>query len=691
VIRTTLPLLFAALLALAAFAPETRAEGDDAGDGPVAPPAPRDARHMGIGRYVDDAAGRDLRGRTVSWRTGRGEKLTTIALTSATCPLSRKFTPDLVRIEAAYAGRGVRFVYVNVSGTDSREDMQRQVEGGLGGLYLEDVDRRLARTLEARTTTEVFVVDAANTLVYRGAVSDQYGVGFAREAARQRFLEDALDALLAGRRPTIEATHAPGCAVERAAGEQPGAGTVTYARDIARIVQHGCVECHRTGGVAPFSLETFEAVSKRASMIAAVTEAGIMPPWFAVPTGARPADESGVAAHVESPWVNDRSLSRAERDAITAWIAAGKPRGDDADLPLPRAFPEGEWTIGTPDAVFQIPDPITIRADGIMPYQNVLVPTRLPEDKWVRGAQIVPTEKPVVHHVLVFVLPEAALTDPSLRRQAAVDESRGFFAAYVPGNDAVVYPEGMAKRLPRKSVLLFQIHYTPNGTATRDQLKIGLLFAKEAPERVVRTAGIANARIEIPPQADNHEERASVRIPADARILAFLPHMHVRGKAYRYEIERPGAAREVLLDIPRYDFNWQLRYVRREPVEAPRGATIHATAWYDNSPRNPANPDPTRTVRWGPQTQDEMMLGYIEYYLVTEDPSHPEHLPPGGVGGRRPSFEALLARFDANRDGRIERAEVPIGLHRRFDALDRSQDGVLTEKDFASDSTREPR
>jgi mono/diheme cytochrome c family protein len=689
VIRATRLLLCAALVTTAVPAFLARAEDDDAGDAAVAPATPRDPRRMGIGRYIGDAAGRNLAGDAASWRAGRGARLTAIALTSATCPLCRRFTPDLVRIEAAYADRGVRFVFVNVSGTDGREEMQRQVDGGFRGLYLEDADRALAQALDARTTTEVFVVDGANTLVYRGAVSDQYGVGYAREAPRRRFLEDALDALLAGRQPAIAATSAPGCAVERAAGARGEAGgAVTYARDIARIVQNNCVECHRAGGVAPFSLESFEAVSERASMIAAVTEAGLMPPWFAAPTGSRDeaAEEGG-----DRLWANDRSLDPAERDALAAWIRAGKPRGDDRDLPLPRAFPPGEWTIGTPDAVFQIPEPITIKAEGVMPYQNVLVPTNLAEDRWVRGAQIVPTDKSVVHHVLVFVLPEAALTDPGLRRQAAVDESRGFFAAYVPGNDSAIYPEGMARRLPKGSVLLFQIHYTPSGRVTQDQLRLGLLFASEAPRHMVRTAGIANPRIAIPPHASNHEEHASVRLPADVRILAFLPHMHLRGKAYRYELERPGEEREVLLDIPRYDFNWQLRYVRRDPIDAPRGATIHATGWYDNSAANPANPDPDRTVRWGPQTFDEMMLGYVEYYLLTEDPNHPERLPPGGGVGGGPSFEALLSRFDASKDGRIERSEVPSALHRRFDALDRNRDGVLTAEDFAQPSPGGPR
>ncbi len=668
------------------------------GDSVIAPPSPRDARDLGIGRYVADASGEDLSGKKTSWRTGRGEKLTVIALTSVTCPLCKKFAPSLARMEAAYAGKGVKFVYVNVSGVDSADDMRGQVKDqGFKGLYLNDKSQSIVAMLGARTTTEVFVVDAGNTLVYRGAVSDQYGVGFSHNAPRQRFLENALDAVLAGKQPDITATSSPGCAIELDWPSTSPGSAITYTRDIARIITNNCLECHRSGGVAPFSLETFESVSRRASMIRTVTEEGIMPPWFAAPHTPH-ADADGKP--LESPWANDRTLSQNEKDTIAAWIAAGKPKGDDKDLPLPRTFAQSKggigWTIGEPDAIFQIPEPIAIKAEGTMPYQNVMVPTRLTEDKWVRAMQIVPTDKSVVHHVLVFVLPEAALNDPALRRQSALDESRGYWAAYVPGNDSVVFPDGMAKRLPKGAVLMFQIHYTPNGKATKDQIKIGVVYQSLTPTHIVRTAAVADRRIEIPPGANNHEEQATVRLPADARLLAFMPHMHVRGKAYRYELQRPGESEPtVILDIPRYDFNWQLRYTLREPLDAPAGSTLIGTAWYDNSAENPANPDPTKTVRWGPQTYDEMMLGYVEYYLVNEDPAHPEELPAGstpgrqrrpggagGAGGRGLSFESLLTQFDANKDGKIEKKEVPENLHRQFDRLDRSKDGVLTKDDF---------
>jgi mono/diheme cytochrome c family protein len=463
--------------------------------------------------------------------------------------------------------------------------------------------------------------------------------------------------------------------------------TVTYSREIARIINTHCLECHRAGGVGPFALDSYDAVARRATMIRAVTEGGTMPPWFAAPMHGA---DGAVRA---SPWSNDRSMSAAEKGAIAAWIAAGKPEGDPKDLPSPRTFPKGDWSIGTPDAVFKLPEPIPVKADGFMPYQTVLVPTHIAEDRWVKAVQIVPSDPSVVHHVLVFALDEEAAKDPATRRRLGADESGGYWAAYVPGNSSMVLPDGMARKLPANSTLLFQIHYTPNGRATQDQMKIGVVFAEETPKHLVRTAAVADLRLSIPPGASNHEESGVLRVPAHARILAFMPHMHVRGKAYRYELEVPGQPRRTVLDIPRYDFNWQLRYELRDPLDAPRGSVLHGTAWYDNSAGNPANPDPTKTVRWGPQTVDEMMLGYIEYYIVDEDPKNPMELGSraglrrrlggaGGGDGRAMTFAALQRQFDRNNDGRIEKSEVAPALHGRFDQLDTNGDAVLTKDDF---------
>lgn len=444
-------------------------------------------------------------------------------------------------------------------------------------------------------------------------------------------------------------------------------GQPTYAREVARIVQDRCLSCHRAGGVAPFPLATYDDVSRRASTIRAVLEDGSMPPWFAAPHGDGP-----------SPWLNDASLAKGERETIVRWIEAGKPRGDDADLPTPPTFDTSGWSIGTPDASYSLPEPIAIPAEGTMPYRIVAVDTDQAEDRWVRSIEIRPSDPGVVHHVLVFV---AKGGDGRLRDRFSREDGRGFFAAYVPGNSWVAYPDGYAKKLPKGATLVFQIHYTPNGKATEDRMRIGFRFADSPPKHVVRTASVADRRLAIPPGAADHRSEGTVDVPFDARLLSFMPHMHLRGKSFRYEIERPDGTTTVPLDIPRYDFNWQLRYALREPLELPKGSRITGIARYDNSAANPANPDPARTVRWGQQTTDEMMLGYFEYVLVDEDPARPEVLPDAVA--QRLDFDSLRKRFDRDGDGTIERAEVAARLHPQFDRLDRNGDGRLTRDEFA--------
>ncbi|MEX2671271.1 MAG: redoxin family protein [Phycisphaeraceae bacterium] len=666
--------MVAGLVAVVLVADGAKAEGPVGGPGGglVLEARSGDARELGVGRFVPSAEGLTLAGEPKSWEAGRGETATVIALTSVTCPLSKRFAPALGRLEAAYAERGVRFVFVNVGG-DSGEAMREQIgQQGFEGLYLEDPEGSVAATLGAETTTEVFVIDRANTMVYRGAVNDQYGLRHAHDAPRHRYLRVALDAVLAGELPGVAATEAPGCLLNQPTDGDEKREAVTYTKDVSRIMQSSCVECHRSGGIGPFTLQSYEDVARRGRMIGAVVEEGVMPPWFA-------AD----AADGPSPWHNDRSLTDSEEQTLQKWIEAGMPEGDEAHAPVALNWPETRWTAGEPDVVLEIPEPIAVPAEGTMPYQHVVVRTGLDEDKWVRGFQIVPTAREVVHHVLVFAAPAEVADDPRKIRRAVSGEG-GQFAAYVPGNDAVVYPEGFGRKLPADSVLVFQLHYTPNGTATHDQTQIGLIFSAEEPDYVVDVVGIANPRIEIPPGAANHEERAQQRVPMDAKILALMPHMHVRGKAFRYEVERADGERELLLEVPRYDFNWQLRYAYREPMAVQRGDKLHVTAWYDNSAENAANPDPTRTVRWGPQTYDEMLLGYVEFYTVNDAAAAGE---AGGEAERATaagglSFDRLLERFDANGDGEIARSEVPARLWRIFDRLDRDEDGVLRAGDF---------
>lgn len=557
---------------------------------------------FGVGRLMPDLNLKDAAGldQKLSARMA-GREGVLMAFFGATCPISGKLGPELARLEKTCAEQKVQVLLVCPVAAETADEMQEFVTAhGLQSPVIHDRDQTITTTLAATTSTEVFLLDAKRTLVYRGAINDQYGLGYAKDKPTKTYLRDALTAMLRHTQPVIAATTAPGCALDLPT-ERDAAGkaqtAVTYHHQIERILQANCVECHREGGVGPFALTRYEDVIEHAGMIRKQVDRGVMPPWFAAP----PADGE------HSQWLNDRSLSKQDKADLIAWLGGDRAKGDLADAPVALTFPD-EWTIGEPDAVVPLPKAIAIKAEGTMPYQFVTATTDFKEDRWVQGYEIIPTDRSVVHHVIVQVHPKGA----KLRDR---DEgTEGYWAAYVPGNSAHVWPEGFAKKLPAGATVSFQIHYTPNGKATSDQLKMGLVFAKEEPRYIVHTAAVPNPRLNIPPGAANHVEVAERTIPTDMNVTAYMAHMHVRGKAFKFEITAPDGRQETLLDIPRYDFNWQLRYDCAQPKFLPRGTKVKITAVYDNSDGNPANPDAAKNVRWGQQTFDEMMIGYFEYY-----------------------------------------------------------------------------
>ncbi len=566
----------------------------------------------GVGRVIPDLQFRDIDGVAHRVAEFKSWRATVIAVTSTSCPLSKRCLPTLARLEKQYA-KDVRFVFVDPTPTDGDETIREAIQtNGLKGPYVLDPDGTFLAPLGAKSTTDCFVIDKALTLRHRGAVDDQYGFGYTLAQPEQSLLADALDAVLHGRAPEIAATDAPGCSLglrQRVPSGSQGAmnASLTYHNRISRIIQANCVECHRPGGAAPFSLMHPNDVMAHAAMISEVVKNGTMPPWFAAPP------PRGTA----SKWANDRSLTAADKSDLDDWLNGDRRSGDPADAPVAVAYSDA-WQIGEPDAVVQLPTPVAVPAEGVMPYQHIIVPTNFDEDKWVRGVELRPTARDVVHHVGVFV---ESGPQPEEKGNEA-ENSGAYLALYVPGNSCRLFPAGCAMPLPRGARLRFQIHYTPNGAATQDQTQLALVFAKERPQYEVHVTGIVNHAIKIPPKESRHRESGWLRLRSDIQILSFLPHLHLRGKAFRYEAISKGGVSTTLLDIPRYDFNWQLAYYLAEPLSLRKGTKLRVTGWYDNSPENPANPDPTSTVYWGQQTYDEMLVGYIEYIVPGE------HLTP---------------------------------------------------------------
>lgn len=576
-------------------------------------PKPQPASHAGVGKLAPDLSAKAIDGTEFKLSSAmKGKKAGVVVVTSVTCPLSKKYLPTVAALEKEFAAKGVAFVLIDAVKTDKVEEMKKLAgDAGVKAPFVHDADGTLCKQLGATSTTDVFVFDATRTVKYRGAIDDQYGLGYSKESPKHTYAKSAIEAVLAGTEPAVHATTAPGCELDLA-DVKVAAAAPTYHNFASRLIQQNCQECHRKGGIGPFALESLDDVKAHKGMVRKVVKDDTMPVWHAAPS-----EKAGEARTFK----NDRSLPAADKAAFLAWLADGTPEGDKADAPLTRSFADGEWAIGKPDLVVQIPKPIDIPATGVMKYQYAKVDLELKEDKWVQATEVLPTDRSVVHHVLVFAVAEDGT--PIARR---IDE-QGYYAAYVPGNGKQVQPAGFAKKLPKGATIVFQIHYTPNGTATKDQVKVGFKFADAPPAHEVGVKGIAPPRtllspkpkLEIPKNDPNYKTTADWKLREDAVITAFSPHMHVRGKAARYEAvtadPKTGAETvTLLLDVPHYDFNWQLRYELAEPVRLPAGTTVRYTAWYDNSSGNPHNPDPNKDVRWGDQTYDEMMLGYAEWY-----------------------------------------------------------------------------
>jgi hypothetical protein len=413
-----------------------------------------------------------------------------------------------------------------------------------------------------------------------------------------------------------------------ATGDKPVSPQVTFNKDVLPILQKNCQSCHRPGEVAPMSLLTYRDARPYAKSIKLMVLSRKMPPWFADPT----------IGHFS----NEHTLTTQEINALVAWVDSGAPEGDPKDKPAPLQFVEG-WNIGVPDKVIEMPVAFEVPARGTIDYQYVVLPLGLTKDTWVTAAEIRPGNRAVVHHVLAYIRPpdspwlrdlqpgelvplkmpvgDGAQTRPQ-GKQRGEGGASGILGAehlvgYAPGTLPLRLTDS-AKLVKAGSDLVFQIHYTANGTAAKDQTKIGLIFAKAPPKLREVTLMSPNVSFAIPPGDSNYEVTSQIELEAPATLSRLTPHMHFRGKDFIYKVVYPSGETVTVLSVPHYDFNWQLGYTLAEPMDLPKGTRIQCIAHFDNSPNNPFNPDPTKTVRWGEQTWEEMMIGY---FSVTVEPT----------------------------------------------------------------------
>jgi peroxiredoxin len=518
----------------------------------------------------------------------------------AGCPTSSETLASLQEARRNVAQQNVAFLAIDANPRDDRETLRRETaKTGLDIPILQDDSRLVTESLRVTRSGEAILLDTRSwRIVYRGPVEQDARAAGQSPPRRRHHLAEAITAFLEGRPVAIDArpATATGCAITRDDRTVAKPGGISYAADVVPILRAKCTACHRQGGIAPWAMDSYDQVKAWSPRMRAVILTGRMPPWHADP--------------LVGKFTNDRSLSVEQKRTLVRWIDAGGARGADADpLTTSPAPPAEKWPLGQPDVVIELPLQ-EVPARGTIEYRYIRIPAPVTRDTWVRAVHIAPRNSAVMHHALLFVEypPMWQHQQPPWQGGAG-----GFFAVYAPGLQPLPMPPDSGGFLPAGATLLFQLHYTATGAATTDVPRVGFYFHTKPPALEARIMGGINFEFRIPPNADDYPVEAAYVFDQAATLHGLLPHMHFRGKRFRFEAYYPDGTREVLLSVPRYDFNWQTFYVLQMPKPIPAGTKIMMTGAFDNSSRNPANPDPAKEVGWGHQTWDEMFVGYMLY------------------------------------------------------------------------------
>ena len=599
---------------------------------------------------------RDVRGNRRALHGFTGNKAIVLAFLGTECPVANLYVPGLIELEKRFRSKKVQFLGIYPNETEDLEQLAMYaVDKDLPFPVLKDARQRLTDALGVARVPTVVVLDGDFVVRYRGRVDDQYGAASRRIKPTRADLAEAIEDVVNGRKVSVPETEADGCLVDRARKKSDKSG-VTYTKDVAPILQSRCQACHRPGQSAPFSLLTYADAVKHSGMIREVSTQRRMPPWHADPRFGH--------------FMNDRRLTADEIGTLSAWVEGGLARGDDKNLPQPAAWPQG-WKYGKPDLIIEMPEEFEVPATGVVPYKNWIIPTHFTEDKWVRIAEARPGAPGVVHHVVAYIMKEGQ--KGPLDRDGAIS----ILVGWAPGDLGLVCPPETARRVPKGASLRLEMHYTPNGTPAKDRSAVGITFADKPPPFEMLVGEFANMAIEVPAHDPHYKAEATFRLRADARIYSFAPHMHWRGKDYRYEVIYLDGKRETLLSVPRWDFNWQSVYRFKEPIKLPKGSKLHAVAHWDNSANNPLNPDPSQVVRFGLQSWEEMMVGFVGY--TWERPETAAELAKNPLS----QADVFFDRLDVNGDDFITADEIPSRLRPFFQAA-----GLKMEKMSRAEFTK---
>lgn len=568
-----------------------------------------------IGETIADLRFKDIRGLSRSLRELGERRAVVLIFTTTHCPLVARTLPKLKELDEKYTPQGVQFVAVNVGLDDTLRDMAAQaIDYEVSFPFVKDTDLSCIRQLGVQRTPEVAVLDAERRLVYRGRVDDQLRLGGSRPEPSRHDLQEALEDLLAGRPVAVPETPVDGCLVTAPMKPDPGAPIPAFHQDIAPILHRRCVSCHRPGTAAPFPLMTYEQVTAQAEMVAEVVRDERMPPWY--------------AHSKHGTFQNDPSLTKDERTTLLRWVDSGRLQGRPGDSPPSLETEAPEWRIGKPDLVITMSEEHSIPATGYIPYRYVLLPYVFLMETWLEAVEIRPDNPAVVHHCnLAYVTSRGA-------------GERTFITGHVPGGqplDLGRFNNGVAFHVPQFSGMGLQIHYTTTGRPEKCRISIGLRYPRRMVRKRLHHFLLDPHGIRIPPHHGAYAIRSSQTLNQDITLLGLFTHMHLRGKDMTFFAGPPGQPRETLLQIPNFNFEWQLGYeIEPGRKRLPKGTRIEAVAHYDNSAFNPYNPDPNRTVPYGLQSYDEMFNGY-GFYVVDDEDLQITCIPGTGIGMKQPT------------------------------------------------------
>ncbi|MEH6909101.1 MAG: redoxin domain-containing protein [Oceanicoccus sp.] len=584
------------------------------------------------------------------------------------CPIVRNAMPEFRAVRDDYASKNIPFFLLNSNIQDNRDSIAAEVENfGYDIPVLVDTHQLVGESLNVSRTAEIYVIDPiSKKVVYHGPVSDKVTYEVQKEKAASNYLANALDSIIAGKKIAVADVDAPGCLINFPENENRDQhAEISYHDTIAPLLEKNCIGCHQEGGIGPWAMTSYEMIKGFSPMIREVIRTDRMPPWHADPE----------VGH----FLRDKSLSANEIKTLVHWIEAGSPRGEGPDpLAVPRA-PLKDWPLGKPDMIVALPS-ATIPATGIVDYRYPVIENPLKESKWLKASTVKVGSRETVHHVLSGFMKEM----PKDGESGQIDWGPSV-GGYAVGAESQISREGMGTYIPAGGAIGFQMHYTTYGKEVTDTTEIGLYFYDDdkKPKLMIRNMNIADISIKIPPNTARHEEIAYLEFPQDAELLFAFPHAHYRGQASKLSIRYPDGKEELLLSLPRYDFNWQRSYEFAEPIQIPAGSKLISINVYDNTRNNPANPDPSETIYWGEQSHEEMLFTAVSYRWKDETTDNIKDEYQQELGNTR-----LFGMLDDNVNDKLEREELKGRpgkmIADSFSRLDRDGDGAINHEEFTA-------